>query len=81
MSHDEGEHMTAFALCLDCKVRWFAVVHDVRSWFQLECPQCGAHNSFAAPLPAALSEHFEIGYHKHGPEALPLQPEYGEVND
>ena len=37
---------TVFALCVKCMTRWCAHVEIGAALFRLECPTCGAHDSF-----------------------------------
>ena len=46
-----GPHTNVFALCLECKTKWFAKVEIGTSLFQLECPHCQTHNSFPSFIP------------------------------
>lgn len=39
------------ALCLNCHYKWIGSVEAKTSLFTLECPGCGADNSFASFLP------------------------------
>lgn len=44
-------HFNIMALCLSCSHRWIGLVVARTSLFQLECPRCGAQNSFATFIP------------------------------
>lgn len=57
---DKRPHYAVMAMCLQasCQHRWFATVLARTSLFKLECPKCGAQNSFASFLPQDyLEEH------------------------
>jgi hypothetical protein len=46
------------AMCLICNRRWLGKVTPTTSLFKLECPDCGAQDSFASMLPDEyLAEH------------------------
>jgi hypothetical protein len=51
---DRRPYISWFALCLECKHRWIASVLIKTSIFKLECPECGAQNSFASVIPENL---------------------------
>lgn len=48
---------TVMVLCLTCDHRWIGGVPIETSLFKLECPQCGAQNSFASFVPEDYQEH------------------------
>lgn len=59
----QGPYWNVNALCLECFHRWIGGVLAETSLFQLQCPRCGAFNSFASFIPddylhavAALAE-------------------------
>ena len=52
---DMEEYYFCLAMCVSCTHRWFASVTNEVSLFRLECPRCGAQNSFAIPLPEYYS--------------------------
>ena len=61
-------HFNVMALCLSqssnqevCHNKWIATVVSGTSLFKLECPKCGAFNSFASFLPDEYSEQFNKG--------------------
>lgn len=48
---DNEPHFNVWAMCLPCSHRWIGVVHFETSLFSLECPSCGAQESFASIIP------------------------------
>lgn len=44
-------HYPILAMCIACKHRWIGIVVAATSLFRLECPTCGAQDSFASFLP------------------------------
>lgn len=69
----EGEFLfAALAMCMNveyddiefdtstCGYRWVAGVPKDTSLFKLECPRCGAQNSFASVLPSEYLSEFGV---------------------
>lgn len=44
-------HFVVQALCVPCTHRWIGVAHHEANLFKLECPSCGAKESFTSILP------------------------------
>ena len=53
---DNEPHFNVWAMCLPCSHRWIGVVHFSTSLFKLECPSCGAQESFASIIPGEYLE-------------------------
>lgn len=51
-------HFNVLAMCLPCGHRWIGTVIAKTSLFKLECPSCGAFDSFASFIPPDYSEEF-----------------------
>ena len=47
----QGAWFNVMALCLGCKHKWIGTVECRTSLFKLECPKCGAFDSFASFIP------------------------------
>jgi hypothetical protein len=50
------ETHTVFSLCCKCMARWAAHVEIGCALFKLECPNCGAHDSFPSFISAEYLE-------------------------
>lgn len=46
---------------LPCHKRWFAIVEPGTTLLKLECPECGAQNSFASVMPTDYSAEADHG--------------------
>lgn len=53
---DKEQHFNVLAICLPCSHRWIGVVHFETPLFKLECPSCGAQESFASIVPKEFLE-------------------------
>lgn len=51
-------HFVVMAMCLPCKKRWIGTVVARTSLFSLECPACGAQESFASFMPVEYTDEF-----------------------
>lgn len=51
-------HFVLAVLCVPCSHRWIGVTHHTTSLFKLECPSCGAQESFASILPPEYLNQF-----------------------
>lgn len=48
----QGMPVVALAMCIPCKYRWIASFDfETTNIIQLECPRCGAQDSFVSILP------------------------------
>lgn len=50
------KHFVILAMCLPCACRWIGQVIARTSLNRLECPSCGAQESFASFLPPEYTE-------------------------
>lgn len=48
----------AVAMCCTCMHKWIGFIEVRTSLFNLECPECGVQDSYAAILPSEYVEHF-----------------------
>lgn len=50
------KYWVVIAMCMPCGARWVGTVPILQSLFTLECPSCGAKDSFASFIPKDYSE-------------------------
>lgn len=54
------QHFNVIIMCLPCSHRWVGMVECQTSLFRLECPDCGAQDSFASFIPDEYLEDFSL---------------------
>lgn len=55
---EQEPHFNVFAMCVPCGARWVATVHYKTPLLMLECPACGAQESFPCFIPDSYSALF-----------------------
>ena len=55
---EKEPHFNVFAMCVVCAARWVATVHYKTPLLMLECPACGAQESFPSFIPDSYSSLF-----------------------